>query len=208
VLANNANDAWTAAAIETACARVGEAPEGSVLVVDCEVPAALVTRALLAAGRKNMYRVLDPSFPSRVDSEMLRSTDAITPNVSEVRALRALTAIDSDDLLEIARGLVPLGPRTVCVKLEDGGCLQVSAHGHAHVGAPANIKVVDTTGAGDAFTGAFAVAMLEGRPVSEATRFAVAASSLAVTRYGSQPAYPRRAALEELMHCGDDPTGR
>jgi ribokinase len=55
---------------------------------------------------------------------------------------------------------------------------------------------VDTTGAGDAFAGALAVALLEGLDTMEATRFAVVASALAVTRYGSQASYPERGEIE------------
>ena len=200
VVANNANDAWTEEAIEAACARIGKAPPGSILVVDCEVPIALVKKALLTAGRRgSLRRVLDPSFAVRVDAEMLRYIEVITPNESEARALQPLSGSKSDDLIDIARGLVAQGPNIVCIKLEDGGCLQVGARGHEYIPVPAKVDVVDTTGAGDAFTGAFAVALLEERSPSDAARFAVAASSLAVTAYGAQAAYPRRDTLEALM---------
>jgi ribokinase len=55
---------------------------------------------------------------------------------------------------------------------------------------------VDTTGAGDAFAGALTVALLEGLDIREATRFAVVASALVVTRYGSQASYPERGEIE------------
>lgn len=207
VVANNANDAWTEDAIEAACTRIGKASPGSMLVVDCEVPPVLVKKALLAAGRQGLRTVLDPSFAARVDAEMLGSIEAITPNESEARALRPLSGTDSEDLIDIARGLVARGPDTVCIKLQDGGCLRVGAHGHEHIPVPTEVRVVDTTGAGDAFTGAFAVALLEGRSPSDAVGFAVAASSLAVTTYGSQPAYPRREALEALIRGHEHRSG-
>jgi ribokinase len=200
VVANNANDAWTEEAMEAACARIGKAPLGSILVVDCEVPAMLVKKALLAAGRRgDLRRVLDPSFAARVDAEMLRYIEVITPNESEARALQPLSGSKSDDLIDIARGLVAQGPDIVCIKLEEGGCLQVGAPRHEYIPVPTKVHVVDTTGAGDAFTGAFAVALLEGLSPKDAARFAVAASSLAVTAYGAQPAYPRRDTLEAWM---------
>jgi sugar/nucleoside kinase (ribokinase family) len=91
--------------------------------------------------------------------------------------------------------------KTADTRFKYGGCLQVGAHGHEHIPVPAEVRVVDTTGRVGAFTGAFAVALLEGRSPGYAARFAVSASSIAVTAYGSQPAYPRRDALEALM-CG------
>ena len=64
--------------------------------------------------------------------------------------------------------------------------------------SPLPVEATDTTGAGGAFAGALAVALLEQRPIVEAACLAAAASLLAVTGYGSQPAYPRRADVEEL----------
>jgi ribokinase len=59
--------------------------------------------------------------------------------------------------------------------------------------------VVDTTGAGDVFAGALAVALLEGRTLLEAGRFAVAAAHVSVTRYGAQASYPDRREIEEML---------
>ena len=83
------------------------------------------------------------------------------------------------------------------MKLRDGGCVLARA-ATLHV-ARVPIDVVDATGAGDAFPGALAVALLERRPVLDAACFATAASHLTVTGYGSQPAYPTRAQLDDIF---------
>jgi sugar/nucleoside kinase (ribokinase family) len=59
--------------------------------------------------------------------------------------------------------------------------------------------VVDTTAAGDAFTGALAVARAEGMDWHDALRFANAAGALCCTKFGAQPAMPKRNAVEELL---------
>jgi ribokinase len=59
--------------------------------------------------------------------------------------------------------------------------------------------VADTTAAGDAFNGAFAVALSEGKSAQEAARFAVAAAGISVTRQGAQPAMARRAEIDAVM---------
>ena len=96
------------------------------------------------------------------------------------------------------RGTCPRGPALLCSKLPDGACLWLHGgeawHQHAAPVAP-----IDTTGAGDAFTGALAVALLEGRSPQEAARFAVAATELAVTAYGSQPGYALRERFEAQL---------
>ncbi|OQB89198.1 MAG: Ribokinase [Verrucomicrobia bacterium ADurb.Bin118] len=61
------------------------------------------------------------------------------------------------------------------------------------------VKVVDSTGAGDVFCGALAVALGEGKPLLEAVRFANAAAALSVTRFGAQPSAPTRAEIEHFL---------
>lgn len=64
---------------------------------------------------------------------------------------------------------------------------------------PPEVKVVDTTGAGDTFSAALTVSLIQGRPAEEALRFAVAAGALACTRPGAQPSLPRRSEVEALI---------
>lgn len=61
------------------------------------------------------------------------------------------------------------------------------------------MEVVDQTGAGDAFAGALAVALIEKREALDAARFAVAAAHVSVTRYGAQPSFPDRDELEQML---------
>ena len=63
-----------------------------------------------------------------------------------------------------------------------------------------NVDAIDTTGAGDIFCGSFAVALVEGKSVIGAVRFACAASALSVTRLGAQPSAPYRSEIEDLMN--------
>jgi ribokinase len=74
----------------------------------------------------------------------------------------------------------------------------VSPHAAIHI-PTIPVAAVDTTGAGDAFAGALAAALLEGRPTADAIRFATGAAAFAVTGYGAQPSYPTRAELDQLL---------
>ena len=72
--------------------------------------------------------------------------------------------------------------------------------GRAEVESPAfPVKAADTTGAGDAFNGAFAVALAAGKPVADALRFANAAAAISVTRSGAQPSMPSRLEVDEFL---------
>jgi ribokinase len=84
------------------------------------------------------------------------------------------------------------------MKMARGVCVTVTADGAIAI-RPTPVKVVDTTGAGDMFAGALAVALLERQGLLDAVRFAVAAAHVSVTRYGAQASYPGRTEIEEML---------
>jgi len=195
VLAPQANLRLDAPARERIVARIARAPAGSVLVADFETCPQAARAALAQARAHGLRTVVDPSFPDRVDADDLRGLDALTPNEEEALALAGVRGRGREAIAEAARELARRGPAVVCVKLASGGCLFVERGELVHVEAR-DVPTVDSTGAGDAFTGAFAVALLRGLPSHEAARWGVAASTLAVTAWGSQPSYPDARALE------------
>ena len=204
VLAGEANlgfDAADIAAIERA---IAAAVPHSVLVVDYEITPRAASRAIAAAHARGLQVVVDPSFPAHVPRDDLRFVDALTPNAAEALALADIGERSDDTLEAAARALAAHGPAVVCIKLENGGCLLWHDGRAWHLPA-ALVEVVDTTGAGDAFTGAFGVALLEGLAPPQAAQWAVAASELAVTVYGSQPAYPDRARLLQQLQSVERP---
>lgn len=198
VLASNANDSWNGAAIRAMTAAILDAPDGSVLVADFEVPAQVVEQALDAASRRGFQTVIDPSFTDRVDLANLPAIHAIAPNAKEAAALIGTATDTLEGAAGAARKLVDAGVAIVCVKLAAGGCV-VAADGSITVIPSTPVDVVDTTGAGDAFAGALAFALLEGKSPIEAACFATAAADVAVTGYGSQKSYPTREQVEDLV---------
>lgn len=201
VLAGNANEAWDETATERAAEAVAQAPDGSVLVADLEIPAAVVRVVLQAAARRGMAVVLDPSPADRADDDLLGLCTAVTPNPAETAHLTGVDVEGPNTALRAARVLAGRGVALPCIKLPDGGCVMLrNRDGAALLVPPEPVEVIDSTGAGDAFAGALAVALLEGRPPVEAVCLAVAASSLAVQGYGSQPSYADRAETEAVAH--------
>jgi ribokinase len=86
----------------------------------------------------------------------------------------------------------------VIVTLGERGALACTGETVLHIPAP-EVPAVDTTGAGDAFNGALAVARAEGRSLAEAVRLATATGALACTRPGAQDSLPRRDQVEALL---------
>lgn len=197
VLAPNANDAWHGTSAATTA--IADAPTGAVVVIDLEIPPVIVAASLKAADARRLVTVLDPAPAERLGDELLAFVDHLTPDHNEAQIL---TGIDTDSVEGARRAAEDLrrrGADAVHVKLASGGCVTAAADGLKLVAAPDDIDVVDATGAGDAFAGALAWAVLQGRSTSEAAEFAVAASTCAVTVYGSQESYPSLDQLQAMV---------
>jgi ribokinase len=170
----------------------------AVVVAQLECPLPAVGRAVKLARAHGAQVVLNPAPapppPLRsLPPELLAGVDYLIPNQNELALLTGL-----DDVREAARALRASGVRCVVVTLGEAGVLVLDEAGE--VALPAHsVQVADTTAAGDAFVGAFATALLQGRSAREAARWGNAAGAAAVTRAGAQPSLPTR---EELRMYG------
>lgn len=197
VMAANANAHWSKDDARDVAETIRAAPRQSVLVADCEIPVFVLERAMRAARERDIRIIFDPSPADQVTDKLLALADVITPNPGEAKSLTGIDCTDPASALAAGRRLLERGAVAACVKLPDGGCMLVDKEHVVHFGS-SPVETVDTTGAGDAFAGALAVAILEEKELVDATRFAVAAAHLAVTRYGSQPAYPGREEIGKM----------
>jgi ribokinase len=150
-----------------------------------------------------MLTVLNPA-PAPAESlpaTLLRHVTVLTPNRTELATLTG-TAVPTVVEAEVAaRRLLEQGVGAVVVSLGGDGALLVDARGARHHRAYP-VEPVDPTGAGDAFNAGLAVALLEGKELDEAVRFANACGALATTRVGAQPSLPRRGDVEALLAAG------
>jgi len=181
---------------------------GVVLLLQCEIPFAVVREAARVAHLRGATVILDPS-PWRsvtVTSGVFADVDYLMPNEGEARAL-AGTA----DLKEAAAVLLGLGARTVVVKRGEQGAFAVGAFESPEVPA-FSVVSVDTTAAGDSFQGAFAASLDQGLDPDTALYRAMAAGALTVTRPGAQQSMPDEAEvtafLEARLCRGDHPPKR
>jgi ribokinase len=194
-VAPGANRALTVADVDR---RRADFAWAEVVVCSLEVPLAAVRRALGCARREGAQTILNPApLPDR-GLDFLDLADYLTPNEGEAARLtgRALTDLESAGV--VAAAARALGVAHAVITLGERGVLADGPEGRWHVSA-FEVAVVDTTGAGDAFNGALAVALAERRPLIEALRFASATAALACTGRGAQPAMPTRAVVERLL---------
>lgn len=130
------------------------------------------------------------------------AADILTPNQSEAEALPGIRVDDLSSAQAAARELLDQGVGTAVVKLGERGVYYHASDGAAaHVPA-FKVQVVDTVAAGDAFGGALAVALSQGKNLGQAMRYGAAAGALAVTRPGAQEAMPERGEVEALLDRG------
>ncbi|QMV18151.1 ribokinase [Granulicella sp. 5B5] len=181
--------------------RMAEAIRGAkVLLVQLELPLATVQRGLEIARAAGVTTILNPAPAVPLSEEMLSLVDYLTPNESEAALLTGLPVETVEQAEVCARALLERGPKVVILTLGERGAI-ACARGGEPVFVPAFHAgpVVETTGAGDAFCGGFAAALLEGKALSEAVRFGCATAGISVTRAGTAPSMPQRAEIEALL---------
>jgi ribokinase len=176
---------------------------GAVLLLQCEIPFAIVLEAARMAHLRGATVILDPSpwGSLTLTSGVFANVDYLMPNEGEARALAGTAG-----LKEAAAVLLGLGARTVVVKRGEKGAFAVGAFESPEVPA-FSVLSVDTTAAGDSFQGAFAASIDLGFDLDTALYRAMAAGALTVTRPGAQQSMPDEvevaAFLEARLRRGD-----
>ena len=190
-----ANAALTTERVEAQRAIISGA---EALLMQLESPVESVLAAAKIAHENHTTVVLNPA-PARVLSdELLALVDIITPNETEAEKLTGIRVENDDDAARAAGALHDKGIGTVIITLGSRG-VWASANGEGRRVPGFKVKAIDTIAAGDTFNGALVTALLEGRAMDEAIRFAHAAAAIAVTRKGAQPSVPWRKEIDEFL---------
>ena len=190
-----ANAALTTARVEAQRALISGA---EALLMQLESPVESVLAAAKIAHENHTTVVLNPA-PARVLSdELLALVDIITPNETEAEKLTGIRVENDDDAARAAKVLHEKGIGTVIITLGSRG-VWASVNGEGRRVPGFRVKAIDTIAAGDTFNGALVTALLEGKVMDDAIRFAHAAAAIAVTRKGAQPSVPWRKEIDEFL---------
>lgn len=173
--------------------------EADMLLVSLEIPVETACAALRIAHEEGTIALLNPAPAIDLPAEVLEWVDIFTPNQSE--AARILGLDDSHGLTpeELLTRLRAKMAGTIVLTLGSDGCAVLGTDGPVLVPPFAPPAVVDTTGAGDTFTAALAIALSEGQGLTDAVRFASAAGAHAVTVAGVIDALPTRDDIERIL---------
>ncbi|GAA1756933.1 ribokinase [Agromyces humatus] len=170
----------------------------SLVLTQGELPVATIDRLAEVASAARVRFVLNLAPPAPVSPSTLAVCDPLVVNEHEARAVGVGTDVPAEASLDtwssLAADAVGRLARSVVITLGAAGAVAASADGTWAVAAP-KVDAVDSTGAGDGFTGTLAAFLAEGRPLDEAVRVAVAAGSLAVQARGTVDSYAPRAAV-------------
>ena len=144
--------------------------------------------------------ILDPGPVRPVPDELLGLCNVITPNETEAQALVGFPVTGPESAAKAAAALLRRGVGTAVIKLGAQGAYFANNEVHGMV-SPFDVAAVDSVAAGDAFNGALAVSLAEGKNLEKAVTIACAAGALAVTQTGAQDSMPERKMVEELVRA-------
>ncbi|MEX0599093.1 MAG: ribokinase [Rhodothermales bacterium] len=169
-----------------------------VLLLQLEVPMETVVRAARMASRCGTRVILNPAPAAELPEELFQVVDYLTPNESEAEILSGHRVDDYASAARAAGALVDRGVPNVIVTLGSRGALYAGVRGVRSYAAYPTVSV-DTTAAGDAFSGAIAFALSRGDDVEKAVAFANAVAACCVRRMGAQTAMPTLDEVDQFI---------
>lgn len=175
--------------------------QAEVLLGQLETPLESVVEAFRIARAVGTKTLLTPAPADFVSDELLELCDVCIPNKTEIAAIVSSESQDASNSLRAAKLLCQRGVGAVVLTLGKEGALLYSPSGVQQVAAN-SVEAIDSTGAGDAFTGALAVGLAEGLSLEESATRAVVVAGISVTRLGTQTSFP---TVEDLNQFSEQP---
>jgi ribokinase len=169
------------------------------VLVQLEIPIPTVEFVITQCNARNIPVIVNPAPANLLLDDVWKHVQVITPNETEAELLTGISITDDRAARKAARVLHDKGIKNVVLTLGKRGAYWSAVYGDGFVAAPA-VTTVDTTAAGDCFSGALAVALAEAATLDHAVKFACAAASVSVTRMGAQAAMPTRKEVNEMLH--------
>jgi ribokinase len=165
------------------------------IVLQFEIPIETVYYTVAFARKHGVRCIVNPAPAQPIDMRALAGLDYFVPNESEAETIAGMQVRNLEDAKTCAEKFLAGGIQRVIVTLGANGSLLASREGMHHV-APFPVKAIDSTGAGDAFIGSFAVFLAEGMHEREAVQRANLYAGLSTTGIGTQKSFYERARYD------------
>ena len=174
--------------------KVHDFEEAGIILIQLEIPMETISAVVKKALVNNQKVIINPAPAQKLADELLNGLFLITPNETEASLLTGISVEDDDTAGEAARIFLKRGVKNVIITLGKKGAYFQNENVSLRINAPV-VTAIDTTAAGDTFSGALAVALTEKMSWEEAIKFAVATASISVTRLGAQASIPYRSEI-------------
>jgi len=177
-----------------------EIATSDIFLTQLELPIPPTIRGIEIAHEAGVPVILNPAPALSLPKEIFRKVDYLTPNESEaLRLIDEKSMSEFEDVEMLADRLIALGVPNVVLTLGEKGAFVKGPSVCHRIPAFQCGSVVETTGAGDAFAGGFAVALAEKKSLLAATLYGCAVAGISVTRPGTAPSMPTRQQVDELI---------
>lgn len=169
--------------------------EAEIILMQLEIPMETIAAVAKIAKANHQKVIINPAPAQKLNDELLKGLFLITPNETEATLLTGIKVEDETTASQAAEVFLKKGVQNVIITLGKQGAYFQKADLKIKIPAPI-VKALDTTAAGDTFSGAIAVALTEGKDWECAIKFAIEAASISVTRMGAQSSVPYRNEMD------------
>ena len=163
--------------------------ESDIVVLQLETPINTIKYALEKSKKLGKYTILNPAPAVKLEDNIIENVDLLTPNETELEILSGVKIESEDDIKKAAHVMIEKGVKQLIVTLGSKGSLYIDKD-NIKLRKPYKVEAIDTTAAGDSYTGALAVALAKNKDIDEAMDFATKVGALAVTKEGAQSSLP------------------
>jgi ribokinase len=170
-----------------------------ILMLQLETNLEALEESLRMASESGLKVMLNPAPAQEIPQGFYKMIDYLTPNETEASTLSGIEVVSIERAKQAASVLQNKGAKNVVITLGEKGALALDDEGQFYEVPAFKVEAVDTTGAGDAFNGAFALALAEHKRLVDAIVFANAAAAISVTRIGTAPSMAYREEIEKFL---------
>ena len=168
--------------------------QSKIFLTQLEVPLDVTLYCLKIAKENGLINVLNPAPACKLNNDFFKLVDYFTPNETEAEFFTGIKINDEEDAKKSASKLIEMGIKNVIITLGEKGLLYSNGKEEIYIRGN-KVNTIDTTGAGDAFNGAFTLALVRGKKIKECLEFANKIAGLSTTKLGAGDSMP---TLNEL----------
>ena len=168
--------------------------KSEIFLTQLETPVSVTLECLKKAKENNVLTILNPAPAAKIDNQFFKYVDYFTPNETEAEFYTDIKILNIEDAKKAAKSLIQKGLKKIIITLGEKGLFYTDGKEEIFIEAT-KVKAIDTIGAGDAFNGGFAYALLQKKSIKDALIFANKVAGLSTTKQGAGNAMP---SLEEV----------